>query len=93
VPLVLVRARRTRGNRRPYTRRYGEVPVSTGATEDSYSFGTTYRVIQHKNLTYGVEVTRPGKMPFTVTKFHSDREAQAWIAEQRRKAKEAQPKT
>ena len=57
--------------------------------EDSYPSGTTYRVIQHKNLTYGVEVTRPRKFPFTVTTFHCEREAKAWIEEQHRKAKEA----
>ena len=62
------------------------------ADEHHFPSSTTYRVIQHKNLTYGVEVTRPKKMPFTITTFHSEREAQAWIDDQRRKGKEAGPK-
>jgi hypothetical protein len=59
--------------------------------EDSFPSGTTYRVIQHKHLTYGVEVTRPGERSFTITTFHSEREAQAWIDDQRRKTKKAAP--
>jgi hypothetical protein len=47
------------------------------------------RVIQRKDLTYAVEITRPKRLPHTVIGFDSERETQDWIGAQRRKTEEA----
>ena len=45
----------------------------------------TYRVIALGNGSFGVEVTIPDSHPTTVTMFKSETDAEAWIAEHRRR--------
>jgi hypothetical protein len=59
--------------------------------EDHFPSSTAYRVVQHKNFTYGVEVKKPSRTAYTVNLFHSEREARNWINHQRQKTKASKP--
>ena len=50
-----------------------------------------YRVIQHKDGTFGVEVTRSGALPQTAAGFATEAEATDWIAQDRRLYQAADP--
>ena len=52
----------------------------------------TYRIVQQKDLTYGVELTSSQTFPGTVPGFRTEAEAQSWIVEQKAKDS-AEPKT
>jgi hypothetical protein len=45
----------------------------------------TYRVIPFDDGTFGVEVSIPDSYPTTVSKFASEVDAEAWIAEHQRR--------
>ena len=45
----------------------------------------TYRVIPFDDGSFGVEVTIPENYPTTVSKFATEAEAEAWIAEHQRR--------
>ena len=47
---------------------------------------TTYKVIWSRGPTYAVEVTEPDGKRRIVSQFARQEEAQAWIAEEKRKA-------
>jgi hypothetical protein len=44
-----------------------------------------YRIVPQKDLTYGVEITSSETYPGTVPGFRTEREAAAWITEQKAK--------
>jgi len=48
----------------------------------------TYKIIQLKDLNYGVEVAIPDSYPTTITSFASEAEAEKWIAMHKEKAAE-----
>ena len=45
----------------------------------------TYRVISLENGAFGVEVSIPDRNPTTVSVFKTEADAEAWIAEHRRR--------
>jgi hypothetical protein len=45
----------------------------------------TYRVIPFDDGSFGIEVTIPDSYPTTVSKFKSEADAEAWIAEHQRR--------
>jgi hypothetical protein len=45
----------------------------------------TYRVIAFDNGSFGVEVSIPDSQPTTVSTFKTEADAEAWIAEHRRR--------
>ena len=49
----------------------------------------TYKIIQLKDQTYGVEVTIPESYPTMITSFANEAEAGKWIATHKEKAAEA----
>jgi hypothetical protein len=49
----------------------------------------TYRVVLQKDMTYGVEVAVAGNFPTMVTSFLTEKKAEAWITEHKRRLKEA----
>jgi hypothetical protein len=51
--------------------------------------GTAYRVVLQKDMTFGVEVAVPGNFPAMVTSFPTEKKAEAWIAEHKRRLEEA----
>lgn len=51
----------------------------------------SYRVIQRKDGTFGVEVTRSGVLPQTAAGFATEAEATDWIAQDRRLCQAADP--
>ena len=44
---------------------------------------TTYRVVQMDDLSYGVEITHPGRVPYVRRSFQTKYEAGVWIQVQR----------
>jgi|GEM_PF-1243811 predicted metal-dependent hydrolase len=54
--------------------------------------GATYRVIVFADGSFGVEVSIPNSEPTTVSRFVTEADAEAWIAEHRQRVQEqAQP--
>ena len=47
----------------------------------------TFRIVQQKDMTYGVEVTIPGTLLTTVTGFATEADAEAWIVTYQDKVK------
>jgi len=47
---------------------------------------TTYRTVELKDGTWGVEVTPPHSVPTTVHGFATEAEANAWVIRQRKSA-------
>ena len=45
----------------------------------------TYRVIPFDDGSFGIEVTIPDSYPTTVSKFKTEADAEAWIAEHQRR--------
>ena len=67
-------------------------PCHPGRMAPHFPIGTTYRVVLRRDRTYGVEVSKPKAMPFIVTGFRSEAEANGWIKIQSLRTKEAEPR-
>jgi hypothetical protein len=52
----------------------------------------TYRVVPHKDLSYGIEITSSQTLPGTVPGFRTEAEAVGWIVEQKAKDNPGGPK-
>jgi hypothetical protein len=63
-------------------------PSWPGGTRRKLEF---YRVVLQKNLTYGVGITSSRTFPGTVPGFRTEQDAEAWIAEQKRKLQSLRP--
>jgi hypothetical protein len=50
-----------------------------------------YRVVQLKDMTYGVEVAVPEAQPATITSFATAADAEAWIADHKIKVQDGRP--
>jgi hypothetical protein len=59
--------------------------------EESFPTGTRYKIVPLKDRSFGVEVTMPGKPPYTVDAFDTEGEASIWITAQQQKTAEAHP--
>lgn len=51
----------------------------------------TYHVIHREDDSFAVEVSRPGNLPQTAVGFASEAEADAWIAQDKRLSRAADP--
>jgi hypothetical protein len=51
----------------------------------------TYRILQRADSTYGIEVSVPDSSPTIVTSFGTEADAEAWIADHKRRVVEGNP--
>jgi hypothetical protein len=50
-----------------------------------------YRIIQRADLSFAVEVARPGVLPQTAAGFATEAEAEGWVAQDKRLSDSADP--
>ena len=71
--------------------RWRNRPHITGMAKEHPHAEATFRVVPQEDLTFGVEVQVPGSFPVMVTSFATERAAETWITDYKRRVTENVP--